>query len=67
VHSSTAPDSAQSDVGLGRTVCQAILHLHGGVMTAENLPAGGAVFRFTPPLTESPPEVADDLTFRKAA
>ncbi|MCL4801941.1 MAG: sensor histidine kinase KdpD [Burkholderiales bacterium] len=62
-----APESAQSGVGLGLTICQAIVELHGGTITAENLPAGGAVFRFTLPLGESPPAVADDGRVRRAA
>jgi two-component system sensor histidine kinase KdpD len=61
-----APESAQSGVGLGLTICQAIVQLHGGAISAENLPAGGAVFRFTLPLTESPPTVADDALRRAA-
>jgi two-component system, OmpR family, sensor histidine kinase KdpD len=62
-----AAESAQSGVGLGLTICQAIVQLHGGVISAENLPAGGALFRFTLPLTEAPSEVADDVAMRKAA
>jgi two-component system, OmpR family, sensor histidine kinase KdpD len=62
-----APESAQSGVGLGLTICEAIVQLHGGEISAENLPAGGAVFRFTLPHTESPPTVAADETMRKIA
>jgi two-component system sensor histidine kinase KdpD len=41
-------------VGLGLAICRAIVALHGGSMTAENLPAGGAAFRFTLPVGEPP-------------
>jgi two-component system sensor histidine kinase KdpD len=48
------PEAAQSGVGLGLAICRAIVTLHGGTIAAENLPAGGAVFRFTLPLGEAP-------------
>jgi two-component system, OmpR family, sensor histidine kinase KdpD len=41
--------------GLGLAVCQAILKVHGGRISAENRSGGGAVFRFTLPLTGTPP------------
>jgi signal transduction histidine kinase len=37
-------------VGLGLSIAKAILQAHGGAIEAENLPAGGAVFRFSLPL-----------------
>jgi two-component system sensor histidine kinase KdpD len=49
-----SPEAAQSGVGLGLAICRAIVTLHGGTISAENLPAGGAVFRFTLPLGEPP-------------
>jgi two-component system sensor histidine kinase KdpD len=45
-----APEGAQSGVGLGLSIAKAILQAHGGAIEAENLPAGGAVFRFSLPL-----------------
>ncbi|MBU6454137.1 MAG: PAS domain S-box protein [Cyanobacteria bacterium REEB67] len=35
--------------GLGLTICQAIVQLHGGKIWAENLPQGGSRFIFTVP------------------
>jgi PAS domain S-box-containing protein len=35
--------------GLGLTICQAIVQLHGGKIWAENLPQGGSRFTFTVP------------------
>ena len=56
-----ASEAAQSGVGLGLSICKAIVEAHGGEISAENLPAGGAVFRFTLPLDEEPPEVGREL------
>ncbi|MDR2113553.1 MAG: DUF4118 domain-containing protein [Candidatus Accumulibacter sp.] len=37
---------------IGLSVCAAILKVHGGEISAENLPAGGVRFRFSLPLDE---------------
>ncbi len=37
--------------GLGLTICRGIIEAHGGTMTALNRPGGGAVFRFSLPLS----------------
>ena len=37
-------------MGIGLSVCSTIIAAHGGRLTAENAPTGGAVFRFTLPL-----------------
>ena len=50
VHGSTA----RGGIGLGLTICQAIITAHGGDIWAENRPGGGAVFRFTLPITGKP-------------
>ena len=39
-----------SGVGLGLTICRAVVEAHGGKIWAENRPGGGASFRFTLPL-----------------
>jgi two-component system sensor histidine kinase KdpD len=51
-------------VGLGLAICRAIVQAHGGTITAENRPGGGATIRFTLPREESPlpdPGDADDV------
>ncbi|MBC8098013.1 MAG: sensor histidine kinase KdpD [Armatimonadetes bacterium] len=42
-------------VGLGLTICKAIIEAHGGRIWAANRSDGGAVFRFTLPLNGEPP------------
>lgn len=44
---STAPvDTGRSNMGIGLSVCSAIVRAHGSEMQAENRPEGGAEFRF---------------------
>jgi two-component system sensor histidine kinase KdpD len=45
----------QGGIGLGLTICRGIITAHGGRIWAENRAGGGAVFRFTLPLTGAPP------------
>jgi len=52
-----APERAQSGVGLGLTICRAMVEAHGGRIWAENRPGGGAMFRFTLPVDETPPSI----------
>lgn len=42
----------KKNMGIGLSVCRTIIKAHGGTMTAENAPEGGAVFRFTLPMKE---------------
>jgi two-component system sensor histidine kinase KdpD len=47
-------DSATSGVGLGLSICRAIVDAHSGKIWAQNNPEGGATFFFTLPLGMSP-------------
>ena len=44
-------------VGLGLAICRAMVAAHGGRIWAERAPASGAIFRFTLPLGDSPPDL----------
>lgn len=50
--------AAGGGIGLGLAICRAIITAHGGWIRAENLPAGGVIFRFSLPLGEQPPKAA---------
>ena len=41
------------NMGLGLTVCSAIVHAHGGTISGRNLPQGGAEFAFLLPLEDA--------------
>ncbi len=49
-------ESSVTGVGLGLAICRAIIDAHGGTITAENRPEGGACFRIRLPL-KTPPEL----------
>ncbi|HEY7194007.1 MAG TPA: sensor histidine kinase KdpD [Gemmatimonadales bacterium] len=53
-------ESASGGVGLGLTICRGIITAHGGRIWAENRPGGGALFRFTLPLSGPPPAVPEE-------
>ncbi|WP_241674394.1 DUF4118 domain-containing protein [Candidatus Methylobacter oryzae] len=48
-------ESAQSGVGLGLSICRAIVEAHGGKIHATNRSIGGAVFQLHLPVSEAPP------------
>jgi two-component system sensor histidine kinase KdpD len=47
-------------IGLGLTICRAIIAAHGGRIQAENRHGGGALFRFTLPIEGEPPRQNPD-------
>jgi two-component system sensor histidine kinase KdpD len=51
----TSSVAATAGVGLGLTICRGIITAHGGRITADNRPGGGAVFRFTLPISGPSP------------
>ena len=48
-------EGVQGGVGLGLTICRAIVEAHGGWIGAKNRGTGGAVFSFTLPREQTPP------------
>jgi two-component system sensor histidine kinase KdpD len=50
-------DDRGDGLGLGLSICRAIVRLHGGEAWAERLPEGGSAFRFSLPLGAPPPAV----------
>ena len=50
-------ESAQSGVGLGLSICRAIVEAHGGKIQATNRSGGGTLFQFNLPILECPPTI----------
>jgi two-component system sensor histidine kinase KdpD len=51
------PQAGAGGVGLGLAICRGIVEAHGGKLTAENRPHGGAIFRIELPVRGSAPPV----------
>ena len=49
-------DNSKRNAGIGLSLCATIIRAHGGTISAENAPEGGAVFRFTMNTEEMPDE-----------
>ncbi len=60
-------ERAQSGVGLGLTICRAIISAHSGTIRARNRAGGGAEFTFTLPLDETPPTIEREAERESAA
>jgi two-component system sensor histidine kinase KdpD len=54
------PESAQSGVGLGLSICRAIVEAHGGDIQVTNRSGGGAMFQLHLPFRECPPTIAPE-------
>jgi two-component system sensor histidine kinase KdpD len=52
-------ESSTRGVGLGLTICRAIVESHHGKIVGRNRPGGGAVFTFTLPLGSPPADAAE--------
>jgi two-component system sensor histidine kinase KdpD len=52
-------ESSTRGVGLGLSICRAIVDLHHGGIVAANRPDGGAIFTFTLPLGSPPADVEE--------
>ena len=50
-------ESAQSGVGLGLSICRAIIEAHDGEIRANNRSGGGTVFQIHLPILECPPAI----------
>lgn len=48
----TTTKRASSGMGIGLSISKRIIEAHGGTLSADNRPEGGAVFRFTLPVVE---------------
>jgi two-component system sensor histidine kinase KdpD len=49
------PNESRRGIGLGLAIVRGIVQAHGGQVSAANRSGGGAVFRFTLPITGTPP------------
>lgn len=61
---STSASDGNRGMGIGLSVCKAIIMAHGGEIMAKNRQGGGALFRFTLPIMEEKYESSDDNSDR---
>jgi two-component system, OmpR family, sensor histidine kinase KdpD len=54
-------EDSQSGVGLGLSICKAIVIAHGGLIGVNNRPEGGAEFYFVLPMDEALPELEAEV------
>jgi two-component system sensor histidine kinase KdpD len=59
-----APEKAPGGAGLGLAICKAIVEAHGGSISAENIPAGGAMFQIVIPQDMEPPPLEQEMEER---
>jgi two-component system sensor histidine kinase KdpD len=59
-----APEKAPGGAGLGLAICKAIVEAHGGSISAENIPAGGAMFQIVIPQDMEPPPLEQEVEER---